>query len=1044
MERSKTKFRFNLCKKEWILHLFMLLIVMCASPATLLANTEKGINDPSGQQQTTRTVEGVVTSEHGEALVGVSLRIEGTNTGTTTDLDGKYSLKVSSEDARITFSYIGYESQTILADRAVINVVLNEQSSMMDEVIVIGYGVMKKSDVTGAITSVKADAIARQPVANVANALQGNAPGVTVMSNSGSPSGSVNVRIRGIGTVNNSDPLYVVDGMPVTTIDFLSGGDIQSMEVLKDASATAIYGSRGANGVVLITTKQGKVGKPVITFDSYWGASTMLNKLDLMSGPEWYDLQAEINKVKEAEGATGLDLTKVSRETSTDWMKEISRSAFQQNYSLNVSGGAVDDYLYNFGVNYLDQDGTIKNTNYTRLSLRQNIEKTLVKNMLKLGTSINYSQSTAHKVLEGSNTVGIVNTAIKLEPVIPVYNQDGSYGSSPFVDYPNPVADINFTNNKDKISSLVGNIFAEFNPIKELTLKSSFGADIRKTDEHEFNPVYYVSSYQNNKVNKVRRGYIKRNYYVWENTISYLKTFDKHTINAVVGYSNEWGRTEHLEGTARGTASDIPELQYLDSSMEVGSEGTMGKAYENTMISYLGRLHYDFDDRYLVTFSFRRDGSSKFAKDHRWGNFPSVALGWKISSEPFFQKLDLNWVSSLKLRGGWGRIGNQQVDDYLYYNLLNNDIQYSYLYGMGSEQSLVRGLANVKLGNANMKWETTESTNIGLDANLLDGRLVFTGEYYHKKTKDMLVTEPMPNYMGYETGPMTNVGDVTNRGVEFSIDWRDKIGQVNYNIGFNISTIRNRVTSIGSGLPIAGGSIRNGNATITQVGLPVGSFYGYKTDGLIQTEEQLAEVRKRQANAELGDVVFVDTNGDGALDASDRTRIGKAIPDFTYGINIGANWNGFDINIQFGGSHGNDIFNAMRYFTYNLADATNKDRDLLNYWTPTNTNTNIPRLVNKDSNDNNRISDRYVEDGSYFRLRNLQIGYTLPTHITRKFFVEKLRIYFTGQNLFTITDYSGADPEIGQISSTNYLSRGVDIGSYPQARTFIGGINITF
>lgn len=994
------------------------------------------------QQQARVTVQGKVVDTHGEPLVGVSVVIKGTTNGTMTDIDGAYSIAVNS-DATLVFTYVGYKAQSVVVgNQKNINISLEEDAQLIDEVIVVGYGVQKKSDVTGAISSVKSDAITRQPVANVAQALQGQVPGVIVTSNSGAPGGSVNVRIRGIGTVNNSDPLYVVDGMPVNNIDYLSTSDIQSMEILKDASATAIYGARGANGVVLITTKQGKAGKTTVTLDAYYGVNKVNNKLDLLNGSQWYDLQAEINKVR---GTAAIDLTKVDRNTSTDWMKEITRTAAIQSYNLGISGGLADEYTYNTGVGFIDQEGTIKKTDYQRFSFRQNIEKTIIKKALVIGTNLNISQSRTNKILEGSNTVGIVNSAIKLEPVIPVRDENGNYGYSPYIDYNNPVADIDYTNNKSKTTSIVGNVYADLNFLKYFKFRSSLGVDMRKTDDYQFTPVYTVSSYQKNPVNMVTRGYLKSDYYVWENTLNYTRTFaEKHSINALVGYTREWGRTETLEGSKKNTPSDDIDLQYLDAAQDGSSATATGTAYESALISYLGRINYDYDDRYLITASIRRDGSSRFGSKHQYGNFPSFALGWKISNESFFKNLDAKWISSLKLRAGWGRIGNQNIDNYMYQNLLSSNIQYSYLFGSGSAQQLYQGLVAVKMGNANVKWETTESTNVGVDANFLSGRLTFSGEYYYKKTKDMLITEPIPNYLGFESGPMTNIGSAENKGFEFDVNWRDQVGDFGYTVGFNISTIKNKMLSIGSGSPITGGIVRNGNATITRVGDPIGAFYGYKTDGLIQTEAQLAEVRKLQPKAELGDVVFANTNGDEALNDKDKVIIGNPIPDFIYGITLGFSYKNFDLNTQWGGTVGNDIFNAMRYYTYDLSSVTNKDVAVLNYWRPDNTNTNIPRLAGKDVNDNMRISDRYVEDGSYLRLRNVQLGYTFPIAITKKAYMQKLRVYVSGQNLLTFTNYSGADPEVGQITSTNYLSRGVDIGTYPQAMTITGGVSITF
>lgn len=1001
----------------------------------LVFSVPEAMMSPSQVKQSLLKISGKVVDKNGEPLIGVSISVPETGYGTMTDENGNYSIAVPNVHSKLQFTYVGYKTVSVEASSSIVNVKLESGESAIDEVIVVGYGTMKKSDVTGAISSIKPDALIRQPVSNVTSALQGVVPGVTVTSNSGAPGGSVNVRIRGIGTVNNSDPLYVVDGQPMDNINFLSAADIQSMEILKDASATAIYGARGANGVVLITTKQGKPGKTVVTLDAYWGGSQILNNLNLLSGPEWYDIEV----------AKGLDVTKftdtykLNKNTSTNWLKEISREASIQNYSLGISGGMKDEYKYNTSINYISQQGTIRKTDYKRFSVRQNIEKTVVKDILTIGTNASISNSKENRILEGSNTVGIVNSAIKLEPVVPVKDADGNYGWSPYQDYNNPVADINYTSNYRKIFSVVGNMYADLNFGKGFKFKSSFGADIRKTDTYMFIPVFYVSNYQQNTENEVSRGYIRSDYYVWENTLSFNRTFkEKHTINAVVGYSNEWGRTETLNGTKYNTPNDSEELQYL-SAAQTGDNAT-GTAYESALISYLGRVNYNYDNRYLATLSIRHDGSSRFGSTHRYGTFPSFALGWTLSNESFFKKVDSKFVSSLKVRAGWGRIGNQNIGNYKYQNLLTNYIQYAYLYG--TKETLYQGITAVALANKDVKWETTESTNIGIDATFMDNRLSLTAEYYNKDTKDMLLTEPIPNYLGYESGPLTNIGSANNRGFEASMEWRDKINDFNYNIGFNISTIRNRMGDIIN--PLTGGSIRNGNATYTVKGKPIGSFYGYKTNGLVQTSDQLAEVQKLQPKAQLGDVVFVDVTGEGSLTSADKTFIGNPIPDFIYGINLGASFKGFDINVQMGGTYGNDIFNAMRYFTYDLASMTNKDKAVLNYWTPQNTNTNIPRLAKVDSNDNMRISDRYIEDGSYLRLRNVQIGYTLPASLPQKLYMSKVRIYLTGQNLLTFTKYSGADPEIGQIDEDNTLSRGVDIGTYPQARTITGGISITF
>lgn len=1001
-------------------------------------------------QQNDIQVRGTVIDENGEALIGVNIVLKNTPTvGTLTDMDGNYTISVP-RGSTLVFSYVGYTPQEITVTQEINHVTLKGDVNVMDEVIVIGYGTMKKSDITGSIASVDKDKISRQPVANVASALQGLATGVSVTSNSGSPGATSTIRIRGVGTVNDADPLYVVDGMPVTDINYLSTSDIQSMEVLKDASATAIYGSRGANGVILITTKKGSVGKAIVTFDAYWGVSKLLNNLDLMSGSEWYDLQSEVNKVKAAAGVNQIALNLVDRNTSTNWMDEISQSAFMHNYSVGISGGKADDYKYNLGINYLNQEGTIKKTKYERITLRQSTEKTVVKDYLVVGSNVSISKSNSGGISEYNSSglydadYGIISNAIRVEPVVPAIKEDGTYGSSPYIDYYNPLADINYRDRNNKNFTLVGNIYGELEIIKGLKLKSSYGAEVRRADEKYFYPEYFVSNSQKSNESYLSKTHRNGNYYTWENTVSYINTFaEKHRVNILAGYTNEWGKRENLGLTGRDFIGEAGNLHYIDATLDKSKTTGTNNATDYGLISYLGRAHYEYDNRYLLTASIRRDGSSKFAKDNRWGNFPSFALGWRIDNEQFFKSMNADWISSLKLRAGWGQIGNQNIGSYLDKSLLSLWTQYGYLFGAGSNEKLYQGIAVRQLGNSNIKWETTESTNIGLDATFLDNRLIFSIEYYNKTTKDMLLAAPMPKYMGYTDNTYTNIGAANNKGIELNIEWRDKIGDFEYNVGGNMSTVRNRMTKLNGGTPISSGLLRQQYATYTNEGLPIGAFWGYVTDGLIQTQEQLNSVKKAGylLNAELGDVYFVDTNGDGKLDENDKRMIGNSIPDVIYGFNIGMAWKGFDLNLQFGGTIGNDIFNAMRLYTYSLTDITNKDRALLNYWSPTNTNTNIPRLAAADYNNNNRLSDRYVESGTYLRLRNAQLGYTLPSVIVNKMMLQKLRIYVSGQNLFTITNYSGIDPEVGQSTS---LSRGVDYGIYPQSRVITGGVNITF
>ena len=1050
----KAERRFNSGKSLSIMGLTTLFSVACAFQVSASANSPEtgGSHSVASVQAVTQTkqITGVVKDANGEPIIGANIVEKGTTNGTVTDFDGRFTLEVSN-GAVLQVSYIGYLSQEVrVGNHSTVNVTLKEDTQALDEVVVVGYGTMKKSDITGAISSVSEESIARQPVANVSTALQGLATGVSVTSSSGSPGEAATIRIRGVGTVNDAEPLYVVDGMPVSDINYLSTSDIQSIEVLKDASASAIYGSRGANGVILITTKKGEVGKTTVTFDAYWGMNKILNNLDLMSGPEWYDYQEELNVLR---GGQAIDLSLVNRNTNTNWMDEISQTAFMHNYSVGISGGKADDYKFNLGVSYINQEGTIKKSDYERFTVRQSSEKTIFKDHLVVGTNASIARSTDSSISERNSSgvydadYGVVSNAIRLSPVTPAQNADGSYGYSPYIDYSNPLASIMYRDNRRERLAIIGNMYGEWQIIKGLKFKSSFGAEFRRIDNKTFTPVYYVFAGQNNLENSLSKTQQKRYNYTFENTLSYENTFaEKHSINALIGYTNEWGSYETLSVSARDLIGESENLHYVDATLDKNKTTASNSATEFGLMSYLGRVHYDYDDKYLVTFTYRRDGSSKFSSKNRWGNFPSFALGWRLDNEEFFRNLNLDWVSSLKLRGGWGQIGNQNITNYVDRSLLSLWAQYGALFGAKENETLYQGIAVRRLGNPDIKWETTQSYNIGLDASFFNQRLMFNFEYYNKTTKDMLLAAPMPIYMGYTDDTYTNIGAANNRGIEVNLEWRDKTESgFEYNVGVNFSTIRNRMTELNGGTPISDGPFRNGayNLTYTTEGMPIGAFWGYVTDGLIQTQEQLDAVKRAdyQPDAELGDVLFVDVNGDGKLDSNDRTMIGNPIPDVIYGINVGMAWKGFDLNLQFSGTIGNEIFNAMRYYTYFPNDMTNKDRALLDYWTPTNTDTDIPRLTATDVNDNDRFSDMYVENGTYLRLKNATLGYTLPSTLTQKIKLQRVRFYVSGTNLFTISGYSGMDPEVGQSSS---LSRGIDYGIYPQSISFTGGINVTF
>ncbi|GET33174.1 SusC/RagA family TonB-linked outer membrane protein [Prolixibacter bellariivorans] len=985
-----------------------------------------------------RTVTGLVTDQSGAPLPGVNIVVKGTTNGTITDFDGKYQLDAKASDV-LKFSFLGYIPQEIPASNSVINVKLKEDTKSLDEVVVVGYGTQKKSDITGAVASVSADDLKGQPVSSVDQALQGRVAGVQITSNSGAPGGSISVRVRGIGTINNADPLYVVDGLPVGDINFLNPNDIASVEILKDASASAIYGSRGANGVVLITTKKGKLNsKASVNLDVYYGVQKVINNWKTTTGPEWYQIQEELNKTR----TKPIDLSLVDKNQNTDWFNAITRVAPMQNYNFGVTGGSKA-MTYALSIGHLNQEGTVEGSSFERTTGKLNVGYQVSKRF-KIGTNLNIEHSKKYSISEENYHVGVINTAIKIEPVIPVWKDKANhvYDYSKFTDYPNPVAAIQYDNNHSEKLQLVGNIFGELELAKGLKAKTSFGQSSYRTDYYNFTPVYSVNINQQNLVNNVYRKYARGDYWSWENTLNYDAAFGKHSLSALAGYTMEEGNYEWFSASKNNIPNEDPSMWYLDAA----ADGDLATSKESSvsMMSFLGRINYSYENKYLATVNFRADASSKFPKENRWGYFPSVALGWKISKESFLE--NATWLTNLKLRAGWGQIGNQNIGSYPYQETMNGNSQYRYLFGM--TPTIDQGYVVTGMVDQSIKWETVESLNFGVDASFFDDRLQTTIDWYNKKTKDMLVQVPIPYYYGYEDGPTSNVGSVKNNGLEVSVNYRDRISnKLSYNVGFNIATVKNEVLSLGNGKPIAGGTYYGGNATRTEEGEPIGYFYGYKTDGVFQSQQEIdkAPVQEGSSNEDLkpGDLKFVDVNGDGVVNDEDKTYLGSPIPKFTYGFNLGVTYGAFDLSAFVQGSQGNKIFNAMKTHLYNF-DETNKSTDMLNSWTPTNTNTNMPRLNGNDKNNTNRTSDRFVEDGSYARLKNITLGYTLPKSLVQKAGIASLRFYVSGQNLVTITNYSGADPEIGQNATDKYLTRGVDIGTYPQAQTYVFGVKLGF
>ncbi len=989
-------------------------------------------------------VSGKISDENGEALIGATIAVKGTASGTSADLDGNYVIQVSDENTVLVFSFVGYLSQEIrVGTNTLLNVILKQDMTKIDEVVVVGYGVQKKSDVTGAIVSVKSDEIVKTIALNAASALQGKAAGVAVTSNSGTPGGSLKVRIRGIGTIGNSNPLYVVDGFPTTDISYLNPGDIESMEVLKDASASAIYGARGANGVILITTKSGENQEGVISFSSYYGVQSIPKTPDIMTGPEYYQTMNQMY----ANGGQTFQLKQTTPEglpyaadttRTTDWFDLMSRVAPVKNSELSIAGGNEKTH-YLLGGSIMNQEGTIIGSSYDRQTMRFKVD-TKVNDWLEIGFNGNVSRNTRTNVTERSMYYGIVLNTLRTDPLTPVYNDSlDRYYEPAYQDIGNPVANVAYDNYVNRRVRTINNTYAQISFLEDFMLRSSFGFDMSFSTSDDYYPErYFLGSDKNDRsYNTIYQYHGQTQSWLNENILSYSKDIKDHSITAMAGFTMQEVNSRWITAEKDTLAKDLELLRYFDAA--TGEARVKGSASSSAMVSYLGRLNYNYKDKYLLTSSVRVDGSSRFGAENRYGVFPSVSLGWNILKEAFMESVPL--LSILKLRAGWGQIGNDKIGNYSYSAGVNFDLEHSYILGgPNSQQYQVYGAAPNNFGNPYLRWETVESTNFGVDFGLFDNRISGSMEYYIKNTKDMLVREPVPQYVGFSSNPYANIGKMRNQGFEISISYKETMGDFDYNVTINAAMNNNELVTLGKGQPITAGSIQAGSICLNDIGHPIGSFYGYVTDGLFQNAEEIAA--GVQSSAQPGDIRYIDLNGDGAINDYDRTFIGNSLPKVFYGMNFNAGYKGFDLHLFFQGSYGNDIFNATNWYLWHTTEHYNRSRELLGSWDGEGSTDKFPALNTKDLNGNNLISDRYIEDGSYLRLKNIQIGYNLPESVIGSIGLQQVRIFVGGQNLLTFTKYSGLDPEIGNLYSD--LSAGVDLGTYPQVRIIQAGTKIVF
>ncbi len=1048
-------------RTKYVLGTLCILVLMCLIPCEVIAQTN--------------TIKGTVSSSDGP-VIGATVKVKGSSNGVVTDLDGNYTIKANPGDV-LSFSYLGMTTKDVkVGKQTVINVSMSDDDKLLDEVVVVGYGKMKRSDLTGSVVSVNSKAIEKSVPTSVDQVLQGRAAGVQIQANTGTPGGSTTIRIRGTNSLNaTSQPIFVIDGIIIDTatsddgnsnpLSSINPSDIVSMDILKDASATAIYGSRASNGVIMITTKRGSSSEASITYDGYVGWQEMPKKLEVMNLQQYAQHYKDITDAQ-IKPASSTWIRGDLMGEGTDWQDELYRQALMTSHNISMTGGSQAS-TYAISAGYLDQDGIAIGSGFRRLTLRGNLDAN-IKKWLKGG--VNFSLADSKQ--QTASTYNIIMTALTSQPSVAVHNPSGGYDGPDDQWMPdNPVALAEITDNYNKKTNFRVNTYLDATILKGLTFKTELSADYNFNNYYYYQPDYQFGV----KTNDIRTGrWTKTNtkYWSWRNILTYDNAFGKHNINVMVGQEMSHNHFETQVSSTTGylsnSATDISAGSYDDSR-------TTGYQNNNSLFSYFGRAFYNYDDRYMLTATLRRDGSSKFAKGNRWGWFPSAALAWRVSNESFLK--DNKVLDNLKLRLGWGATGNQNVEDWAYTAMLAN---YTTSWGVG--------VLNANNANPDLKWETTYSTNIGLDVSVLGGRIEFIADWYYKKTKDLLLKLDLPAFLGSGAGsgygvasnPWGNVGSLRNTGFEFTlntvnIDYKGFTWRTNAVMSIN----RNKVLSLDTETGTLPQTLQVGSetATVTNtvVGQPIGQFWGYKVIGRFDKPE---DFYYKDANGNvkpvalpegssigqnetwLGDYIFADLNGDGVINNDDQTFIGNPEPKFTWGFGNTFSYKGFDLTVQFSGSYGNKVLNYGRRTlevsgsTSNLLTSVldyarvekidpNGPDDYRNYYV-VNTSSIQPRLyTSSGKNRNDRVSDAYVEDGSYIRLQNISLSYTFPKAWLKKIYINNLKLYCNLQNLYTWTKYKGYDPEVGSLWG-NALMNGIDYGRYPSPRIYTFGLNVTF
>ncbi len=1025
----------NVRERFKVLKISLLLVLVCTSQmyATL--------DELTIQQQ---EIKGTITSTDNSPLPGVSVLIVGTTTGTETDFDGNYSINANAGDV-LQFSFIGMQTQLItVGEDSIINVIMQEDANALDEIVVVGYGTQSRAKITGSVSTISADDLVSLPTISAEQALQGRATGVTLISG-GSPGSTPTVRIRGVGTYGNNTPVFVVDGVLTDNILDLNADDIESISVLKDASTTAVYGSLGANGVIVISTKKGKKGKVKFNFNTYVGTQFAPEDLDVLNSQQYVDYITDLTQ----NAGSGVpvrfsdpDFAQLLN-TNTNWQDAVFQSGTIESYNLSASGGN-DTSNFRLSGGYLTQDGIIISTGLEKYTFRMNSEFKTGK--FKFGENFSLAFTNQQPLINANNLSPLEN-AIRSAPYLSVFDQNGGFNGVTIADdntARNPVRTLTAQKDNNTFTDLIGNLFASFDVFDGLTYKANLG--IRHSNKRFKIVRFPFQEAGNAGLNNQPNTQIiiintTDNNVTFNNSLNYTQTFaEKHNFDVLLLAEKE---TRKFDIVSASGSNDLDSEQIISNDP---NNNVSSRFIPYNRIGYLGRLNYDYEGKYIFAASFRRDASSRFGKSNRWGNFSSLAGGWVVSKEDFFNQDGV--MNYLKLRGSWGQAGNDRIGNFLFNPTL------SFNFPLINDP----GIAFASLGNPDIKWEETTITNIGVDFGFFNNKLTFSAEYYNNESEDLLVSVPAAASIGVTAPTIINIGAMETDGFEFNLEYKHNEGDFKWSTNFNLSTTDNEITRLAPNVTeLFVGSKPNvlddGPISRLAEGESLWHFYGWQTDGIFQTQAEADA--SGQANAAPGDIRFKDINGDGTINADDRTVIGNPLPEINYGLSFDAQYKGFDVNLLFTGVAGNEIFNALRFYTDGADGVSNAGTSVLNRWTPTNPSNTQPRAVLGDPNTNTRVSDRYVEDGGYFRLRTLSIGYSLDEKTLNNIAngaLSKLRFYISGQNLFTITDYSGYDPELSPATGAVSLDPaanvnnevGIDRGQYPQAISLLAGLQISF